>query len=175
MLGMLLRLMALCAPCIWRKRSHRGHNGNVAQITLCAIMGMLLKLITVCAIMGCRPDVPGDQPPRDKGPQDHHTGNANPSCYPLRPILPLPHPPEIKSILGVICGVLLWADMNAATPLGAWGRSVISLGRTASTSGSACRSATPASTKPSTAASQSRCRAISILYNFRSRQSKMIL
>ena len=24
--------------------------------------------------------------------------------------------------------VLLWADMNAATPLGAWGRSVMSLG-----------------------------------------------
>ena len=35
--------------------------------------------------------------------------------------------PEEKSILGVIYGVLLWADMNAATPLGAWGRSVIPL------------------------------------------------
>ena len=50
---------------------------------------------------------------------------ANPSCCPLRPrTTPFP---EEKSILGVIYGVLLWADMNAATPLGAWGRSVISL------------------------------------------------
>ena len=31
-------------------------------------------------------------------------------------------------MLGVTHGVLLWADMNAATPLGAWVRSVISLG-----------------------------------------------
>ena len=37
--------------------------------------------------------------------------------------------PEVKSILGVIYGVLLWADMNAATPLGAWGRSGMSLDR----------------------------------------------
>ena len=29
--------------------------------------------------------------------------------------------PEGKSTLVVIYGVLLWADMNAATPLGAWG------------------------------------------------------
>ena len=29
--------------------------------------------------------------------------------------------------VGVIYGVLLWADMNAATQLGAWGRSVMSL------------------------------------------------
>ena len=49
-----------------------------------------------------------------------------PSCCPLRPILP--HLQRGKAILGVIYGVLLWADMNAATPLGAWGRSVISLG-----------------------------------------------
>ena len=33
--------------------------------------------------------------------------------------------PRVKSILGVIYGVLLWADMNTATPLGARGRSVI--------------------------------------------------
>ena len=26
-----------------------------------------------------------------------------------------------------VCAVSVWADMNAATPLGAWGRSVISL------------------------------------------------
>ena len=37
--------------------------------------------------------------------------------------------PEGKSILGVIYGVLLWADMDAGTPLGAWGRSVMSVGR----------------------------------------------
>ena len=44
---------------------------------------------------------------------------ANPSCCPLRPrTAPFP---EKKSILGVIYGVLLWADINAATPLGAWG------------------------------------------------------
>ena len=30
-------------------------------------------------------------------------------------------------MLGVMHGVLLWADMNAATPLGAWGHSVMSL------------------------------------------------
>ena len=29
--------------------------------------------------------------------------------------------PEEKTILGVIYGVLLWADMDAATPLGTWG------------------------------------------------------
>ena len=29
--------------------------------------------------------------------------------------------PEEMAILGVISGVLLWADMNAATSLGAWG------------------------------------------------------
>ena len=35
---------------------------------------------------------------------------------------------EENSILGVIYGVLLWADMNAAAPPGAWGRSTMSLG-----------------------------------------------
>ena len=35
---------------------------------------------------------------------------------------------EEKSILGVTYGVLLWADTNAATPLGAWACSVMSLG-----------------------------------------------
>ena len=50
---------------------------------------------------------------------------ANPSCCPLRPrTTPFP---EEKSILGVTYGVLLWAVMNAATPLGAWGRSAMSL------------------------------------------------
>ena len=39
------------------------------------------------------------------------------ACYPLRHrTTPFP---EEKSILGVIYGVLRWADMNAATPLGA--------------------------------------------------------
>ena len=40
-----------------------------------------------------------------------------------------PAPPYYaeRSLPGVIYGVLLWADMNTATPLGAWGRSVISL------------------------------------------------
>ena len=40
-----------------------------------------------------------------------------------------PAPPlsqEKKSIIGVIQGVLLWADINTATPLGVWGRSVMS-------------------------------------------------
>ena len=37
--------------------------------------------------------------------------------------------PRGKSIIGVISGVLLWADMNTATPLGAWGHSVLSHGR----------------------------------------------
>ena len=50
---------------------------------------------------------------------------VNSSCCPLRPrTTPFP---EENSILGVLYGVLLWVDMNAATPLGAWGRSVISL------------------------------------------------
>ena len=53
---------------------------------------------------------------------------ANPSCCPL---LPRTTPfPEEKSIPGVINGVLLWADVNAATPLGAWGRSVIAVSYT---------------------------------------------
>ena len=35
---------------------------------------------------------------------------------------------NLQGILGQCnIGVLLWADMNAATPLGAWGRSVLSL------------------------------------------------
>ena len=55
---------------------------------------------------------------------DRRQPTANPSCCPLRPhTTPLP---EETSLLGVIYGVLLWADMNAATPLGARGRSVIS-------------------------------------------------
>ena len=43
----------------------------------------------------------------------------NPSCCPLLP----PYYPITRwnSIPGVIYGVLLWADINAATPLGAWG------------------------------------------------------
>ena len=51
---------------------------------------------------------------------------------PLRPRVtrPLVTPiPEGNSILGVIYGVLLWADMNAATPLMARWRSVITLAR----------------------------------------------
>ena len=44
------------------------------------------------------------------------------SCTPYYPF------PRGKSILGVTYGFLLWADMNAATPLGAWGRSVIAVG-----------------------------------------------
>ena len=58
----------------------------------------------------------------EKGPRCMTLCKANPSCCALRPhATPLP---EEKSILGVIYGVLLWADMNAATPLGARGRSV---------------------------------------------------
>ena len=48
---------------------------------------------------------------------------VNPSCCTLRPRT-TPSPEE-NSILGVIYVVLLWADMNTATPLGARGRSVI--------------------------------------------------
>ena len=49
----------------------------------------------------------------------------NSCCCPLHPhTTPFQ---EEKYILGVIYGGLLWADMNAATPLGAWGRSVMSL------------------------------------------------
>ena len=50
---------------------------------------------------------------------------------PLAPPVPPYYPfPRGKSILGVIYGFLLWADMNAATPLGGvWGRPVISLNR----------------------------------------------
>ena len=47
------------------------------------------------------------------------TGKAKPSYCPLRPrITPFP---EEKSIPVVICGVLLWADTNAANPLGGVG------------------------------------------------------
>ena len=51
--------------------------------------------------------------------------NPNPSCCPLSPRT-TPFPDE-KAILGVIYGVLLGADMNGATPLGAWGCSVMAL------------------------------------------------
>ena len=54
-----------------------------------------------------------------------HTAKVNPSCWPLRPrTTPFPGG---KSILGVIYVALLWTDMNAATPLGARWRSVMSL------------------------------------------------
>ena len=43
---------------------------------------------------------------------------ANSSCCPARPCYPIPRG---KIILGVIYGLLLWADMNAATPLGGVG------------------------------------------------------
>ena len=42
-------------------------------------------------------------------------------------------------ILGVIYGVLLWADMNTATPLGARGRSVIGGAATIDGSGGSSR------------------------------------
>ena len=45
---------------------------------------------------------------------------VNYSCCPLRPrTTPFA---EENPMLWVTCGVLLWAGMNAATPLGAWGR-----------------------------------------------------
>ena len=51
---------------------------------------------------------------------------VNVSCCPLRPrTTPFP---EENSILGVIYGVLLWADMNAATPPGSRGRSALCAG-----------------------------------------------
>ena len=50
---------------------------------------------------------------------------VTPAAAPCAPVLL--HSQSKISILGVIYGVLLWADMNAATPLGALGRSVISL------------------------------------------------
>ena len=43
------------------------------------------------------------------------------AAAPYTPYYPIPRG---NSILGVIYGVLLWADMNAATPLGARGCSV---------------------------------------------------
>ena len=43
-------------------------------------------------------------------------GKANPSCCTLRPRTTAF--PEEKSILGMIHGVVLWADMNAATHTG---------------------------------------------------------
>ena len=53
-------------------------------------------------------------------------GKANASCCPLRPrTTPFP---EENAILGVIYGFLLCAEMNAATPLGPRGRSVMPLG-----------------------------------------------
>ena len=36
---------------------------------------------------------------------------------------PVPYLWPASPVLGVIYGVLLWADMNTATPLGAWWRS----------------------------------------------------
>ena len=48
------------------------------------------------------------------------------AAAPCDPVLPLP--PEENSILGVIYGGLLWADMNAATPPGSRGRSALCAG-----------------------------------------------
>ena len=47
----------------------------------------------------------------------------------LLPPAPLHYPfSREKSMLRATHDVSLWADMNAATPLGAWGRSVVSTG-----------------------------------------------
>ena len=51
----------------------------------------------------------------------------HPLSHSIEPCTCAEHNGEKNPMLGVTCGVLLWADMNAATPLGAWGRSVISL------------------------------------------------
>ena len=57
-------------------------------------------------------------------------GKEESSCCPPRPrATPFPEG-KIKIILGVIYGVLMWADMNVATPPGARGRSVIADGGT---------------------------------------------
>ena len=56
--------------------------------------------------------------------KDEHKVNV--SCCTLRPRT-TPSPEE-NSILGVIYGVLLWADMNAATPPGSRGRSALCAG-----------------------------------------------
>ena len=51
-----------------------------------------------------------------------------PPQYPIIPHYTPQYPfPEEKTTLGVMYGVLLWADMNTATPLGVWWRSVMSL------------------------------------------------
>ena len=57
----------------------------------------------------------------------HATLKDNPSCCTLRPRT-TPSPEE-KSMLGLMYGVLLWASINAATPLGARGCSVIDVER----------------------------------------------
>ena len=76
---------------------------------------------TMCATHLVR----GHRGQQGKATTHREMDKANPSCCPLCPrTTPFP---EEESILGVIYGVLLWADMNAATPLGAWGRSVVSL------------------------------------------------
>ena len=58
--------------------------------------------------------------------KDHNVCYANACCYTLRPRTT--PPPEENSILGVIYAVLLWADMNAATPPGSRGRSALCAG-----------------------------------------------
>ena len=61
-------------------------------------------------------------------PTQTHTDPHTLRKFQLLPPAPPYYPfPEGKSTLGVIYGVSLWADMNAATPLRAWGRSVLSL------------------------------------------------
>ena len=59
---------------------------------------------------------------------------VNVSCCTLRPRT-TPSPEE-NSILGVIYGVLLWTDMNAATPLGVRGRSALCAGSAPATESS---------------------------------------
>ena len=76
---------------------------------------------------------PGAKIQKHAGPTNerltcHLTLKVNSSCCPLSapPYYPFPRG---KYILGVIYGVSLWPDMNAGTPLGALGRSVMSLER----------------------------------------------
>ena len=71
------------------------------------------------------PDDESDE--EEDSDEDDDTGRkVNVSCCTLRPRT-TPSPEE-NSILGVMYGVLLWADMNAATPPGSRGRSALCAG-----------------------------------------------
>ena len=118
-------LQALSQPHPSGKRPVTASQGPpMPMLSLGSSAGKGTRLCTRAELLPCIP------PPESgtwilsaaRSPSHHHI-----KLQLLAPAPPYYPFPRGKPILGVIYGVLLWADMNAATPLGAWGSSAMSL------------------------------------------------